>query len=143
MIYKSADRLGRFLVLPESDQTFALRRIEVSQRLIDDIHSDHLVPRTDEPKRYRPRCTLANPGAVDGPDWNKSRARAREKSLLGVVKIERSKVTFDDFNAQLLGQFEDCRFSNTPQNVPVRRRAQLAIYNEEEIVRARFTQVPV
>src|SRR5262249_60402945 len=61
----SAACLRRLLALPQAQQSVALQLVEMTQCLIDDVHSYHLVPSCDQADRNRAWCPLADLGAID------------------------------------------------------------------------------
>src|SRR5262249_52558016 len=118
----SAACLRRLLALPQAQQSVALLLVEMTQCLIDDVHSYHLVPCCDQADCNGARGPFADLGAIDRSDRHKGGAGTGQKSLIGVTKIVGRVIPLHDFDPQLLGKIEDYGLGAPAEDVSVRGR---------------------
>lgn len=126
---KNLRQLGRFLTLPQAEEPVALLLAQMAETLVDDVHSHQFIPGIDQPKRNWTRRSFADFDPVDRFYRDESWAGAGKKSLFGVVEVIGRKIPFDDLDAQVVRKLENHRFGNTAEDISVRWRAELAVYD--------------
>lgn len=140
---KNLRQLGRFFTLPEAKEPVALLLAEMAETLVDDVHPHQFIPGTDQAERNWPRRSFADFDPVDHLHRDESWAGAGKKRLFRVVEVVGRVVPFDDLYTQLIRKLEDHRLGNTAEDVSVRGRAELTVYDQENIMGARLADVAV